>query len=68
MQPVISKLFPLPAVIEISTLSRASVYRRVKAGTFPKPIKIGERRVAWRSEDIHTWLANCAASTCGQPN
>lgn len=58
----IGKFLPLKAVQEFSTLSRASIYRRIKLGTFPQPVKIGERRVAWRSEDIHTWMSDCSAS------
>lgn len=58
----ISKFLPLKAVKEVSTLSRASIYRRIKLGTFPKPVKIGERRVAWRSEDIHAWMSDCSVN------
>lgn len=56
------RLLPLKAVIIYTTFSRASVYRHIKKGTFPLPIKISERRVAWRSEDIDAWVAHCAAA------
>lgn len=59
----IKPLLPLRAVMQFTSLSRATVYRRVKDGTFPKPIKIGENRVVWRPEDLESWLADCAAST-----
>jgi prophage regulatory protein len=36
--------------------SRARVYALMKAGQFPKPMKIGPRRVAWRVEDIRAHL------------
>jgi prophage regulatory protein len=32
--------------------SRPHVYKLMKAGAFPKQIRIGPKRVAWRLEDI----------------
>lgn len=37
--------------------SPATIWRKVKAGTFPKPVKLGERITAWRMDDIEAWLA-----------
>jgi prophage regulatory protein len=36
----------------IFPFSSATLWRKVKAGTFPKPIKLGPRITAWRVEDI----------------
>jgi prophage regulatory protein len=36
----------------IFPFSSATLWRRVKAGTFPKPVKLGPRITAWRAEDI----------------
>jgi predicted DNA-binding transcriptional regulator AlpA len=38
-------------------LSPATIWRKVKEGTFPKPVKLGERITAWHMEDIEQWLA-----------
>ena len=37
--------------------SPATIWRKVKDGTFPKPIKLGDRITAWRLDDIEEWLA-----------
>ena len=37
-------------------LSRSTIYRLVKAGNFPKPIRIGISSLAWRMDDIHKWI------------
>jgi predicted DNA-binding transcriptional regulator AlpA len=37
-------------------LSRRTVERRVAAGTFPQPTKIG-RATCWRLGDIRRWMA-----------
>jgi|GEM_PF-608235 len=42
----------------IVPFSAATLWRRVKAGQFPKPIKLSEQITAWRVSDIRKWLAN----------
>jgi prophage regulatory protein len=37
-------------------LSRSTIYDRVKAGTFPKPISLGPRTVGWVEAEIEGWL------------
>ena len=37
-------------------LSHSSLWREVKAGRFPKPIKLTERATAWRWGDVKAWL------------
>lgn len=36
--------------------SRAYLWATVKAGKFPAPIKIGERAVAWNSDEVNAWM------------
>jgi predicted DNA-binding transcriptional regulator AlpA len=38
-----------PALIPIS---RTSFLNGVKSGKYPKPVKLGERTIAWRVQDI----------------
>ena len=42
-----SSIFRLPKVLEMTGLSRTTVWRYVKAGTFPAPLKLGPRAVGW---------------------
>jgi prophage regulatory protein len=44
-------------VEQLVQLSRSSIYAGVKAGTFPTPVRIGTRAVAWRISDLEAWLA-----------
>jgi len=37
--------------------SPATIWRKVKEGTFPKPVKLGDRITAWHIEDIELWLS-----------
>ena len=43
---------------EIVPMSTATIWRKVKDGTFPKPIKLGARITAWLLDDIEVWLAS----------
>ena len=37
-------------------LARATIYRRIGEGTFPQPVKLGTRAIAWRSSDVDAWI------------
>ena len=51
-----TSLLRLPAVRARTGLSRSSIYARVAAGTFPRPVAIGARAVAWPSDVIDAWI------------
>ena len=52
------KFLRLPAVIEKVGLKRATIYKHIKAGTFPAPIQLGARAVAWDEQALADWQAN----------
>ena len=37
-------------------LSRASVYKYMALGVFPRQRHLGPGRVAWRASDVRTWI------------
>jgi predicted DNA-binding transcriptional regulator AlpA len=37
--------------------SPATIWRKVKDGSFPKPVKLGDRITAWQVSEIEEWLA-----------
>lgn len=49
------KLLRLTAVMGFVSLSRSTIYSGVKAGTFPAPVRLSARAIAWREEDISRW-------------
>lgn len=50
-------LLNLAEVIDCCTISRATIYRLMAQGNFPRSVKPkGCRRVAWRSSDIQAWM------------
>lgn len=45
------------AVSELTTLSRATIERKVRSGDLPPPIYLSERRKAWKESAIRQWMA-----------
>lgn len=58
-------LLRLPAIMAKTTFSETSIYRLMKTGEFPKPLKLGERAVAWRSDEVDAWIESRTRSTVG---
>jgi predicted DNA-binding transcriptional regulator AlpA len=46
------KFYRLNHILELYPIGPATIWRRVKIGTFPKPIKLGENITAWKAEDL----------------
>jgi prophage regulatory protein len=38
--------------------SRASTYRLIASGEFPKPCPLGARAVGWRESEVNAWMAS----------
>ena len=51
------KLLRLPEVTNQTGLRRAAIYARIAEGTFPSPVKIGTRAVAWPESSVQAWIA-----------
>ena len=44
-------------------LSRSSLYRLMRQGMFPEPIRVGVRAVRWPSSEIEAWLSSRPRAT-----
>jgi prophage regulatory protein len=47
-----NKLLRFPAVCEAIGACKTSLYQRIRSGTFPRPVRLSTRSVAWPSEEI----------------
>ena len=54
-------IYRLPAVLEITGLSKATIYRLINRGDFPPRVQLSPRCVGWRVKDIDEWLEQRAA-------
>ena len=48
-------------------LKRSAIYRLMREGQFPVPLKIGPRAVRWPSSEIEEWLASRPRATGDSP-
>ena len=50
-----------PAIPALIPVSKSTWWAGVRAGRYPKPVKLGERITAWRVEDIRALIERAAA-------
>ena len=49
-------LLTRPEVERCTGLSRSTIYRKMRDGTFPVPLKVSARAVRWRESDIRAYV------------
>jgi prophage regulatory protein len=57
-----SKILRLPKVMEMTGLSRSTIYAYMGKNLFPKAVQLGPRAVGWMLSDIEGWVAQRAVS------
>lgn len=45
-------------VLRRTGLTRATLYRMIAAGTFPRQVKISQRCCGWRESEVAAWQKN----------
>ncbi len=50
----------LPEVLKLYPVSKSSWWAGIKAGRYPKSVKLGPRTTAWRIEDIKSLILEAA--------
>ena len=56
VKPVDDELWSIKIVKAKTGLSRASVYKYITRGLFPRQRQLGPGRVAWRASDVQGWI------------
>lgn len=54
----LERFLSMREVVTLTTYSRPSIYRLEAAGKFPKRLKIGDNKIAWRESDVLAWFAS----------
>jgi prophage regulatory protein len=69
MQTDHDRILRIKTVLELTGLSRSTMYRKMQKGTFPKNVQISERCAGWRESAVSAWLRNpMFYSTDDQPS
>ena len=62
-RPRIDPMLRLPEVESITGRKRSSIYRDIKAGTFPVPVKLGARAVGFPASQVQAWITGRIADS-----
>lgn len=49
-------------VVDLTTFSRTTLHRKVRAGEFPAPIALSERRRVFSESAVRQWMAEREAA------
>lgn len=59
---MVKKLLRRPQVEEMTGLSRSTIYDKIRSGTFPGPVRLGDRAVGWHQVEVEEWIASRSRS------
>ena len=51
-----TRILRIADITRLTRLSKATIYRQIRVGTFPRPVKLGSRAVGWFADEIRDWL------------
>ncbi|MDK4680289.1 helix-turn-helix transcriptional regulator [Kingella negevensis] len=52
------RLLNIKEVREKTSLSQATIYRKIRLNKFPKPVKLSESCSRWKNSEIEQWIAS----------
>lgn len=58
-----AQFYRLPQLKARLNVSGSSIWAWVKAGRFPKPIKLSENCTAWNAADVEAWVQSRIAAS-----
>ena len=67
MPDEVTRLLTIAEVCDRLQIHRASIYRRMRSGHFPEPLKISARAVRWRADEVEAWIASRDRATGETP-
>ncbi|AFT78505.1 phage transcriptional regulator AlpA [Alteromonas macleodii str. 'Black Sea 11'] len=50
------RLIKIKEVIKMTSLSRATIYKYMADDSFPKPVSLGTKAVAWVEDEVENWI------------
>ncbi len=53
---MLDKIHRMTSTIAITGLCRSSIYDSIRKGTFPQPVRLGQRAIGWRESELMKWV------------
>ena len=66
-QPGPRRIIKGSVVCDRTGKTRVTLWRGVRAGTFPAPLELGPNSVGWYEDEVVAWLASRPRRTYGAP-
>lgn len=64
-QPVQERFLRIHGVLQITGLSRTTLYENIKIGAFPEPFRISKHATGWKYSEVMTWVNSRPQATAG---
>ena len=58
-----NKFISIDEVLEKTTFGRSSLYAKIGEGLFPKPVKVGSRKIAWPEYEVNQMMTFYLSTT-----
>jgi prophage regulatory protein len=55
-KPDFDRFMRIPEVTHVTGLSRSTIYNCVDDGSFPAPVRLTARAIAWRESEVRQWM------------
>jgi prophage regulatory protein len=65
--PEPERILRMRTVLDRTGLSRSTLYRKMRDGTFPNQVRISEHCCGWRESAINRWIADPVARRTRPP-
>ncbi len=50
------RIIRIHSVLELTGLSKSSIYQLIAQGKFPPPVKLSRRAAGWKFTEIQNWI------------
>lgn len=50
------ELWKAKRVQKITSWGRTTLWKKSNSGDFPRPVKLGNNSIAWRSDEVMAWI------------
>lgn len=58
MSDTIDRILRIGTVVERTGLSRSTLYRKIREGSFPRQVSISTQCTGWRESAVSRWVAD----------
>ena len=63
----IDRLLSLREVMAITSLGKTTIYRKMAAEQFPRPVSLGSGCVRWKESNLAIWIASLPETSSLRP-